>query len=140
MDKWISSSKNGRQTINIVQVSTYLNAYVFTIMPDQSVTYKKETIILISFFLFFRYWTMDRSLQRRLQKTNYQHIKRLCRDRGQLFEDIDFPPIARSLYKNKKPGFHPVVWLRPHVRRQTVLQTICAFLRTIVHDYQIVQS
>ena len=58
---------------------------------------------------------MDRSLQRRLQKTNYQHIKRLCRDRGQLFEDVDFQPVARSLYKNKKPGFHPIVWLRPHV-------------------------
>ena len=27
----------------------------------------------------FRYWTMDRSLQRKLSKTNYQHIKRLCR-------------------------------------------------------------
>jgi len=61
-----------------------------------------------------RYWTMDRSLQRRLQKTNYQHIKRLCRDRGQLFEDVDFQPLPRSLYKNKKPPFHPIVWLRPH--------------------------
>ena len=60
---------------------------------------------------------MDRSLQRRLQKTNYQHIKRLCRDRGQLFEDVDFQPVARSLYKNKKPGFHPIVWLRPHVSK-----------------------
>lgn len=65
--------------------------------------------------LFFRYWTMDRSLQRRLQKTNYQHIKRLCRDRGQLFEDADFPPMARSLYKNKKPSMYPITWLRPHV-------------------------
>ena len=58
---------------------------------------------------------MDRSLQRRLQKTNYQHIKRLCRDRGQLFEDPDFPPNNRSIYRNKKPPLHPIVWLRPHV-------------------------
>ena len=58
---------------------------------------------------------MDRSLQRRLQKTNYQHIKRLCRDRGQLFEDPDFPPTNRSIYRQKKPPLHPIVWLRPHV-------------------------
>ena len=58
---------------------------------------------------------MDRSLQRRLQKTNYQHIKRLCRDRGQLFEDPDFTPTNRSIYRNKKPQLHPIVWLRPHV-------------------------
>ena len=71
----------------------------------------------IDVFLFsiLRYWTMDRSLQRRLQKTNYQHIKRLCRDRGQLFEDPDFPPNNRSIYRNKKPPLHPIVWLRPHV-------------------------
>ena len=59
---------------------------------------------------------MDRSLQRRLQKTNYQHIKRLCRDRGQLFEDPDFPPTNRSIYRHKKPALSPIVWLRPHVR------------------------
>lgn len=63
-----------------------------------------------------RYWTMDRSLQRRLQKTNYQHIKRICRDRGQLFEDTDFQPNNRSIYKHKKPPLHPITWLRPHVR------------------------
>ncbi|XP_059098074.1 calpain-9-like [Tigriopus californicus] len=61
-----------------------------------------------------RYWTMDRSLQRRLQKTNYQHIKRICRDRGQLFEDTDFQPNNRSIYKHKKPPLHPITWLRPH--------------------------
>lgn len=65
--------------------------------------------------IFFRYWTMDRSLQRRLQKTNYQHIKRLCRDRGTLFEDPDFPPVNKSIYSSKKPPLHPIVWLRPHV-------------------------
>ena len=73
------------------------------------------TLIVIT-LASFRYWTMDRSLQRRLQKTNYQHIKRLCRDRGQLFEDADFPANNRSVYKNKKPPLHPIAWLRPHVR------------------------
>ena len=94
----------------------------------------------------FRYWTMDRSLQRKLSKTNYQHIKRLCRgdfpikekstitlffmslyvflctdpplpqpDRGQLFEDQDFPPGNKAIYSHKKPGLHPILWMRPHV-------------------------
>ena len=62
-----------------------------------------------------RYWTMDRSLQRKLGKTNYQHIKRLCRDRGQLFEDQDFPPNNKAIYSHKKPPLHPIVWMRPHV-------------------------
>ena len=62
-----------------------------------------------------RYWTMDRSLQRKLGKTNYQHIKRLCRDRGQLFEDTDFPPSNKAIYSHKKPALHPIVWMRPHV-------------------------
>jgi len=61
-----------------------------------------------------RYWTMDRSLQRKLSKTNYQHIKRLCRDRGQLFEDQDFPPSNKAIYSHKKPGLHPILWMRPH--------------------------
>jgi len=61
-----------------------------------------------------RYWTMDRSLQRKLGKTNYQHIKRLCRDRGQLFEDQDFPPNNKAIYNHKKPPLHPIVWMRPH--------------------------
>jgi hypothetical protein len=57
---------------------------------------------------------MDRSLQRKLGKTNYQHIKRLCRDRGQLFEDQDFPPSNKAIYNHKKPPLHPIVWMRPH--------------------------
>ena len=65
-----------------------------------------------------RYWTMDRSLQRKLGKTNYQHIKRLCRDRGQLFEDTDFPPGNKAVYSSKKPALHPIVWMRPHVSRK----------------------
>ena len=41
--------------------------------------------------------------------------KRLCRDRGQLFEDPDFTPTNQSIYRNKKPSLHPIVWLRPRV-------------------------
>ena len=68
---------------------------------------------------------MDRSLQRRLGKTNYQHIKRLCRDRGQLFEDTDFPPGNRAVYSHKRPALHPIVWMRPHVSHYETLD-ICA--------------
>ncbi len=72
--------------------------------------------LLIIFFLFIRYWTMDRSLQRRLQKTNYQQIRQLCRDRGTLFEDPDFLPSNTSISSNRKPPKQPILWLRPHVR------------------------
>ena len=49
---------------------------------------------------------------------NYHQLKRACRERGVLFEDLDFPPTPRSLYANKKPSSSPIVpitWLRPHV-------------------------
>ena len=36
-------------------------------------------------------------------------------DRGQLFEDQDFPPGNKAIYSNKKPGLHPILWMRPHV-------------------------
>ena len=59
---------------------------------------------------------MDRSLQRRLGKTNYQHIKRLCRDRGQLFEDPDFPADARALFYSERSEeeLASFSWARPH--------------------------
>ena len=38
-----------------------------------------------------------------------------CPDRGQLFEDQDFPPGNKAIYSNKKPGLHPILWMRPHV-------------------------
>ena len=50
---------------------------------------------------------------------NYHHLKRVCRERGVLFDDLDFPASARSLYANsKKPStspIGPITWLRPHV-------------------------
>ena len=67
---------------------------------------------------------MDRSLQRKLGKTNYQHIKRLCRDRGQLFEDTDFPPGNRAVYSHKRPALHPIVWMRPHVSPDWVYNSL----------------
>ena len=36
-------------------------------------------------------------------------------DRGQLFEDQDFPPSNKAIYSHKKPGLHPILWMRPHV-------------------------
>ena len=39
-------------------------------------------------------------------------------DRGQLFEDQDFPPSNKAIYSHKKPGLHPILWMRPHVSRQ----------------------
>ncbi|RZC40740.1 Peptidase C2 domain containing protein, partial [Asbolus verrucosus] len=46
--------------------------------------------------------------------TNYQAIRRACRERGSLFEDPDFPAGPRALYHHKKPALHPIVWMRPH--------------------------
>ena len=42
-------------------------------------------------------------------------------DRGQLFEDQDFPPSNKAIYSHKKPGLHPILWMRPHVSRQPCL-------------------
>ena len=74
------------------------------------------------FFPFIRYWTMDRTLQRQLQKTNYQQIRQICRDRGCLFEDPDFLPTNKSISSNRKPPKHPIVWLRPHVRFSSIVK------------------
>ena len=41
----------------------------------------------------------------------------ICLDRGQLFEDQDFPPNNKAIYNHKKPGLHPILWMRPHVSR-----------------------
>ena len=46
----------------------------------------------------FRYWTMDRSLQRKLSKTNYQHIKRLCRGDFPIKEKSTITLFFMSLY------------------------------------------
>ena len=33
----------------------------------------------------------------------------------QLFEDMDFPAVTRSIYRHKKPAINAITWLRPHV-------------------------
>ena len=93
-----------KSTPTFKQIRTLLVAGV---APTRGIDDKQSTLS--------RYWTMDRSLQRKLGKTNYQHIKRLCRDRGQLFEDTDFPPSNKAIYSHRKPALHPIVWMRPHV-------------------------
>lgn len=91
------------------------------------------------FFFFFkkkRYWTNEKTTKdqgrgglasggaggtsvggARHLPSNYHQLKRVCRDRGLLFDDPDFPTTARSLYTNKKPANlgGPITWLRPHV-------------------------
>ncbi|XKL67033.1 hypothetical protein PGB90_010453 [Kerria lacca] len=57
-----------------------------------------------------RYWTIERPRQ----PLTYQVLKRLCRERGELFEDIDFPPSPKSLYSTRKLPVQPIVWMRPH--------------------------
>ncbi|KAL1117657.1 hypothetical protein AAG570_003972 [Ranatra chinensis] len=59
-----------------------------------------------------RFWTVERP--RSGQASTYQAVKRSCRERGCLYEDPDFPPGPRALYKNKKPPMQPIVWMRPH--------------------------
>ncbi|KAG8278970.1 hypothetical protein J6590_007985 [Homalodisca vitripennis] len=63
------------------------------------------------------YWTVERP--RTGQQRNYAALRRVCRERGTLFEDTDFPPCPRSLYKHKKPSVQPIVWMRPHYGDQS---------------------
>ncbi len=85
------------------------------------------------FFCLFRYWTNEKTTKdqgrgglasgatsvggARHLPSNYHQLKRVCRDRGLLFDDPEFPTTARSLYTNKKPTNlgGPITWLRPHV-------------------------
>ncbi|XP_063243850.1 calpain-1 catalytic subunit-like [Bacillus rossius redtenbacheri] len=57
-----------------------------------------------------RYWTTERP---RSGHSSYQALRRACRERGVLFEDPEFPAGPRALYRHKKPGLQPVVWMRP---------------------------
>ncbi|XP_049817199.1 calpain-9-like isoform X2 [Aethina tumida] len=57
-----------------------------------------------------RYWTTERQKT----QTNYESIKRHCRERGVLYEDPDFPAGPKALFQNKRPSLHPIVWMRPH--------------------------
>ncbi|XP_060523327.1 calpain-9-like isoform X2 [Cylas formicarius] len=52
--------------------------------------------------------------ERRKASNSYQAIKRSCREKGILYEDVDFPPASKSLYHHKKPSLNPIVWMRPH--------------------------
>ncbi|KAJ9593988.1 hypothetical protein L9F63_014583, partial [Diploptera punctata] len=56
------------------------------------------------------YWTTERP---RGAQTHYNAVRRMCRERGVLFEDPEFPPGPRALYHHKKPAMHPIVWMRP---------------------------
>ncbi|XP_069705576.1 calpain-1 catalytic subunit-like isoform X2 [Periplaneta americana] len=57
-----------------------------------------------------RYWTTERP---RGVQSHYHAVRRVCRERGVLFEDPEFPPGPRALYHHKKPPVHPIVWMRP---------------------------
>ncbi|XP_056640936.1 calpain-9-like isoform X2 [Diorhabda sublineata] len=57
-----------------------------------------------------RYCTSDR----RRNASNYHAIRRMCRERGCLYEDPDFSAGPKALYHNKKPPINPIVWMRPH--------------------------
>ncbi|XP_014247499.1 calpain-9-like isoform X3 [Cimex lectularius] len=58
-----------------------------------------------------RLWTVERP---RGNGSTYQAVRRACRERGCLYEDNEFPPLPRSLYRHKKPHLHPIIWMRPH--------------------------
>ncbi|KAI5754596.1 hypothetical protein M8J77_009837 [Diaphorina citri] len=57
-----------------------------------------------------RYWTVERPRQ----TANYHAIKRACREKGILYEDPDFPPGPKLLFRNKKAPVQSLVWMRPH--------------------------
>jgi hypothetical protein len=54
-------------------------------------------------------------------QSHYHAVRRMCRERGVLFEDREFPPGPRVLFHHKKPPVHPIVWMRPGVSIQRVL-------------------
>lgn len=61
---------------------------------------------------YFRYWTTERP---RGVQSQYHAVRRMCRERGVVFEDPEFPPGPRVLFHHKKPPVHPIVWMRPGV-------------------------
>lgn len=64
----------------------------------------------------YRYWTAERP---RGVQSHYHAVRRMCRERGVLFEDREFPPGPRVLFHHKKPPVHPIVWMRPGVSDST---------------------
>lgn len=81
-----------------------------------SIRGKQSCIIIVkaSVCCVDRYWTVERP-RTGGQQRNYSALRRVCRERGTLFEDAEFPPCPRSLYRHKKPSVQPIVWMRPHV-------------------------
>ena len=72
---------NAQQKTSECLSSEWITTFGGQFLDDWSsphITWEKNIEILWK-MLISRYWTMDRSLQRKLSKTNYQHIKRLCR-------------------------------------------------------------
>ena len=63
-------------------------------------------------------------MERPRQPLTYQVLKRLCRERGHLYEDAEFPPHTKSLYPTKKLPVQPIVWMRPHVSRKENFQSV----------------
>lgn len=78
---------------------------------------KINSTIVISIYKIVYYKIFSRYCTNERQRTtsNYQAIKRACRERGTLFEDPDFPCGPKALYSHKKPPLHPIIWMRPHV-------------------------
>ncbi|CAB4057443.1 CAPNN [Lepeophtheirus salmonis] len=57
---------------------------------------------------------MNQTLQSRTQRTNFQFLKRQCRDRGELFNDNEFISSIKSINNLCKTINYPIVWMRPH--------------------------
>uniref|UniRef100_T1JFC5 Calpain catalytic domain-containing protein n=1 Tax=Strigamia maritima TaxID=126957 RepID=T1JFC5_STRMM len=60
------------------------------------------------------YWTLDRSMRRPQGACNFNHLKRICREKGVLFEDPDFTVCNKTIFIKNKPPIRPLIWKRPH--------------------------
>ncbi|XP_047736943.1 calpain-9 isoform X2 [Hyalella azteca] len=63
-----------------------------------------------------RYWSIERSGGSGATASggSYGRVRQNLRERGQLFQDPDFPASPRSLSPKTKPNQPTIVWLRPH--------------------------
>jgi len=58
----------------------------------------------------------------RADGSSYAAVKARCQQTGTLWEDPDFPPVARSLYYRRPPSAWPnIQWKRPHVSSSHML-------------------
>ncbi|KAF2347108.1 Peptidase C2 calpain catalytic domain, partial [Trinorchestia longiramus] len=62
----------------------------------------------------YRYWSIERSSGGAVPGGSYGRVRQSLRERGQLFQDPDFPASARSISPRAKASVPSVVWLRPH--------------------------